>query len=75
MRLGMRRFTRLTHGFSKKLENLFHSVALNFMYYNFVRRHQTLRLTETLPNLGIRRPPIPCSNSVLGHFGPSTTDL
>ena len=34
MRMGMRRFTRLTNGFSKKIENMKHAVALNFMYYN-----------------------------------------
>jgi hypothetical protein len=48
MRMSMRRFTRLTNGFSKKLENMCHSVALNFMYYNFVRRHQTLRMPPAL---------------------------
>src|ERR1019366_2009299 len=48
MRMSMRRFTRLTNGFSKKLENLCHSVSLNFMYYNFVRRRQTLRIAPTL---------------------------
>jgi hypothetical protein len=36
MRMGMRRFTRLTNGFSKKIENLEHAVSLHFMYYNFV---------------------------------------
>jgi hypothetical protein len=45
MRMSMRRFTRLTNGFSKKLENLHHAVALHFMYYNFGRIHQTLRVT------------------------------
>ena len=44
MRMGMRRFTRRTNAFSKKLENLQHSVALHFMHYNFVRTHQTLRV-------------------------------
>jgi IS1 family transposase len=43
MRMGMRRFTRLTNGFSKKAENLAYAVALHFMYYNFARPHQTLR--------------------------------
>ena len=43
MRMSMRRFTRLTNAFSKKLENLKHSVALYFMYDNFCRIHQTLR--------------------------------
>lgn len=48
MRMGMRRFTRLTNGFSKKLENLKAAVALFFMHYNFVRRHQTLRITPAM---------------------------
>jgi len=38
----MRRFTRLTNGFSKKVENLAHAVSLHFMYYNFARPHTTL---------------------------------
>lgn len=42
MRMGMRRFTRLTNGFSKKVEYLQYHVALHFMYYNFARPHQTL---------------------------------
>ncbi len=42
MRMCMRRFTRLTNGFSKKVENLEYHVALHFMYYNFARTHQTL---------------------------------
>ena len=42
MRMSMRRFTRLTNAFSKKVENLMHAVALHFMYYNFARPHQTL---------------------------------
>jgi IS1 family transposase len=42
MRMGMRRFTRLTNGFSKKVENHAHAVSLHFMYYNFGRPHQTL---------------------------------
>ncbi len=46
--MRMRRFTRLTNGFSKKLENLMHSVALHFMHYNFVRRHHTLRMPPAL---------------------------
>jgi len=48
MRMGMRRFTRLTNGFSKKIENHEASVALHFMYYNFVRIHQTLRVTPAM---------------------------
>jgi hypothetical protein len=42
MRMNMRRFTRLTNAFSKKLEFLEYSVALHFMYYNFARTHKTL---------------------------------
>lgn len=48
MRMGMRRFTRLTNGFSKKIENLEHAVALHFMYYNFGRIHKTLRVTPAM---------------------------
>jgi IS1 family transposase len=45
MRMRMRRFTRLTNAFSKKIENLEGAVALHYMHYNFARRHQTLRVT------------------------------
>jgi len=48
MRMCMRRFTRLTNGFSKKVQNLAHAVALHFMYYNFGRVHQTLRVTPAM---------------------------
>ena len=48
MRMSMRRFTRLTNGFSKKLENHAYAVALHFMYSNFVRIHQTLRVTPAM---------------------------
>ncbi|MEE9613644.1 MAG: IS1 family transposase [Thermodesulfobacteriota bacterium] len=48
MRMSMRRFTRLTNGFSKKVENLAHAVALHFMYYNFCRIHKTLRVTPAM---------------------------
>jgi IS1 family transposase len=48
MRMQMRRFTRLTNGFSKKIDNLRHAVALHFMYYNFCRVHQTLRVTPAM---------------------------
>jgi IS1 family transposase len=48
MRMQMRRFTRLTNGFSKKVENLSYAVALHFMHYNFCRIHQTLRVTPAM---------------------------
>jgi IS1 family transposase len=48
MRMSMRRFTRLTNGFSKKVENLFYSVAIHFMYYNFCRIHKSLRVTPAM---------------------------
>lgn len=48
MRMGMRRFTRLTNAFSKKLENHGHAVALYFMHYNFCRVHKTLRVTPAM---------------------------
>ncbi len=43
MRMSMRRFTRLSNGFSKKVENHAHAVALHFAYYNFARVHRSLR--------------------------------
>lgn len=48
MRMQMRRFTRLTNAFSKKIENLHYAVALHFMNYNFCRIHQTLRVTPAM---------------------------
>lgn len=48
MRMQMRRFTRLTNGFSKKLENLKAAVALHFCHYNFVRLHKSLRITPAM---------------------------
>lgn len=48
MRMHMRRFTRLTNGFSKKVDNLQAAVALHFMYYNFVKIHGTLRMTPAM---------------------------
>jgi hypothetical protein len=48
MRMGMRRFTRLTNAFSKKIDNLEYAVALHFMYYNFGRIHKTLRVTPAM---------------------------
>ena len=48
MRMHMRRFTRLTNAFSKKVENHVHAVALHTMYYNFVRIHGKLRVTPAM---------------------------
>lgn len=48
MRMHMRRFTRLTNAFSKKLENLAYQVTLHQMFYNFVRVHKTLRVTPAM---------------------------
>lgn len=48
MRMHMRRFTRLTNAFSKKVENHAYAVALHFMYYNFVKVHQTLKVTPAM---------------------------
>ena len=48
MRMGMRRFTRLTNAFSKKIENLGAAVALHYMHYNFCRVHQTLKTTPAV---------------------------
>ena len=48
MRMGMRRFTRQTNGFGKKLDNHLHMLSLYFVHYNFVRRHQSLRMSPAM---------------------------
>lgn len=48
MRMSMRRFTRLTNGFSKKIENHRHAIALHYFYYNWVRKHETLKTTPAV---------------------------
>lgn len=48
MRMSMRRFTRLTNGFSKKLENMRAAVALHFAHYNFCRIHSTIKVTPAM---------------------------
>jgi len=48
MRMGMRRFTRLTNAFSKKLENHYHALSLYFVFYNFIRIHTTLGVTPAM---------------------------
>lgn len=56
MRMHMRRFTRLTNGFSKKLENHFFAISLHFMYYNWVKIHKTLRVTPAMEAKLIKKP-------------------
>ena len=46
--MGLRRFTRLTNAFSKKIENHIHALSIYFAYYNFGRVHQTLRVTPAM---------------------------
>jgi hypothetical protein len=48
MRMSMRRFTRLTNAFSKKLDNHLHALALYFVFYNFCRQHKTLRVSPAM---------------------------
>jgi len=48
MRMHMRRFTRLTNAFSKKIESHCHAIALHFVYYNFVKKHKSLRVPPAM---------------------------
>jgi hypothetical protein len=48
MRMQMRRFTRLTNGFSKKIDNHKHAIALHYFHYNFIRKHQTIKTTPAV---------------------------
>src|SRR5258708_2263117 len=48
IRMGNRRFTRLTNAFSKKIENHCHAIALHFVYYNFVKIHKSLRVPPAM---------------------------
>ena len=48
MRMGMRRFTRLTNAFSKKIENHVHALAIYFVHYNWIRIHKTLRVSPAM---------------------------
>ena len=57
MRMHMRRFTRLTNAFSKKIENHCHAIALHFVYYNFCKIHKALRITPAM-QVGLTKEPM-----------------
>lgn len=56
MRMHMRRFTRLTNAFSKKIENHCYAIALHFVYYNFCKIHKTLRVTPAMEAKLVKKP-------------------
>jgi IS1 family transposase len=64
MRMHMRRFTRLTNAFSKKIENHCYAIALHFVYYNFIKVHKTLRVTPAM-EAGIAKKPMSIDEVVL----------
>jgi len=69
MRMTVRRYTRLTNAFSKKIENHTAAVALGYFAYNFIKIHRTLRVTPAMA-AGVTEPPLVCfprSNQVR-HF-------
>lgn len=63
MRMSMRRFTRLTNAFSKKLENHYHALSLYFVWYNFTKQHKTLRMTPAMAS-GLVSSPLEMSDIV-----------
>lgn len=64
MRMHMRRFTRLTNAFSKKVENHCHAIALHFVYYNFCKVHQSLSITPAM-QAGLTKRPMKVSELAL----------
>jgi hypothetical protein len=68
MRMGMRRFTRLTNGFSKKVENHAHAISIHYMHYNFARPHMTLTKRYGQPTT-------PAMAAGLDHFPWSTFQI
>jgi len=67
MRMGMRRFTRLTNGFSKKVENLTHAVSLHYMHYNFARPHLSLP-KQTTPAMAAEVAEYPWTTWNIAHL-------
>lgn len=57
VRMSVRRMTRLTNAFSKKIDNHIHALALHYFHYNFIRRHQTLKTTPAVA-AGIANAPL-----------------